>query len=95
MQLKALQIGTDLREHFPYSCNSIPLCICIDNFDDYLHREWGCQWHEEIEFGIVRKGTVQFTIYNGQEQFCKEAKVKRPKEKSKYQARVFIPAEPM
>ncbi len=72
MQLKTLQIGTDLREHFPYSCNSIPLCICIDNFDDYLHREWGCHWHEEIEFGIVRKGTVQFTIYNGQEGFCKE-----------------------
>lgn len=50
MQLKTLQIGTDLREHFPYSCNAIPLSICIENFDDYLYREWGCHWHEEIEF---------------------------------------------
>lgn len=72
MKLKTLQIGTDLREHFPYSCNSIPLTICIDNFDDYFHREWNCHWHDEIEFGIVRNGIVHFTIYNGQEQFCKE-----------------------
>lgn len=72
MKLKTLQIGTDLREHFPYSCNSIPLSICIDNFDDYFHKEWGCHWHDEIEFGIVRNGIVQFTIIKGQEQFCQE-----------------------
>ncbi len=41
---------------------------------------------------IDKRGKV---LINSQEQFCKEAKVKRPKEKSKYQARVFIPAEPM
>ena len=72
MKLKTLQIGTDLREHFPYSCNSIPLSICIDNFDDYFHNEWGCHWHNEIEFGIIRNGVVQFTIFNGQDQLCKE-----------------------
>ncbi len=72
MKLKTLQIGTDLREHFPYSCNTIPLTVCIDNFDDYFHKEWGCHWHNEIEFGIVQNGIVQFTIFNRQEQFCKE-----------------------
>lgn len=35
------------------------------------------------------------TLVNSQEQFCKEAKVKKPKDKGKYQERVFIPAEPM
>lgn len=72
MKLKTLQIGTDLREHFSYSCNSIPLTVCIDNFDDYLHKEWGCHWHNEIEFGIVQNGIVEFTIFSGQEQFYKE-----------------------
>lgn len=72
MNLKTLQIGTDLREYFPYSCNAVPLTVCIDNFDDYFHREWGCHWHDEIEFGIVQKGTVQFTVFNGKEQLCRE-----------------------
>lgn len=72
MKSKTLQIGTDLREHFPYSCNTVPLSICVDNFDDYFHKEWGCHWHDEIEFGIVQSGMVQFTIFSGQEQFYRE-----------------------
>ena len=35
------------------------------------------------------------TLVNSQDQFCKEAKVKKAKDKGKYQARVFIPAEPV
>ena len=35
------------------------------------------------------------TLVNSQDQFCKEAKIKKPKDKGKYQERVFIPAEPM
>lgn len=35
------------------------------------------------------------TLVNSQDQFCKEAKVKKTKDKGKYQARVFIPAEPV
>lgn len=34
-------------------------------------------------------------LVNSQDQFCKEAKIKKPKDKGKYQGRVFIPAEPM
>ncbi len=72
MKLKTLQIGTDLREYFQYSCNFAPLTVCIDNFDDYFHKEWSCHWHDDIEFGIVQKGIVQFIIFCGQEQFYKE-----------------------
>lgn len=72
MKLKTLQIGTDLREHFPYSSSTIPFTICIDHFDDYFHREWECHWHDEVELGIVRNGIVKFTIFNGQEQSCTE-----------------------
>ncbi|MNO22818.1 Melibiose operon regulatory protein [compost metagenome] len=68
MQFKTLQIGDDLRERISYSSYSIPLSICIDNFDDYFRREWSCHWHEEFEFGIVLKGTIEYTIYDGQEQ---------------------------
>ncbi len=39
---------------------------------------------------IDRRGK---TLVNSQDQFCKEAKVKEPKDKG-YQERVFIPAEP-
>lgn len=72
MQFKTLQIGEDLREHFSYGSHSIPLTVCIDNFDDYFHREWGYHWHDELEFGVVKQGTVQFTIHNGHEQFSWE-----------------------
>lgn len=68
MQFKTLQIGDDLREHISYNSHSIPLCICIDNFDDYFRREWNCHWHEEFEFGVVLNGTIEYTIYDGQEQ---------------------------
>ena len=40
---------------------------------------------------IDRRGK---TLVNSQDQFCKEAKVKEPKDK-RYQERVFIPAEPV
>lgn len=41
---------------------------------------------------IDKRGKV---LVNSQEQFCKEAKVKSPKEHGIYQERVFTPAEPM
>ncbi len=69
MQFKTLHIGKDLRESFSYSNHSIPLSVCIDNFDDYFKMEWGCHWHDEIEFGIIQKGAVKFVIYNGKEQY--------------------------
>ena len=72
MQFKTLQVGKDLREHISYVGHFIPFLTCTDNFDEYVSREWEFHWHYEIEFGIVRKGSVQFTIYNGQEKFPKE-----------------------
>ncbi|MCM1193720.1 MAG: helix-turn-helix domain-containing protein [Butyrivibrio sp.] len=69
MQLKTLHIGKDLRESISYNGQSIPLSVCIDNFDDYFQREWGCHWHDEIEFGVIQRGIAEFTIYNGQERF--------------------------
>ena len=39
---------------------------------------------------IDKRGKV---LVNSQEQFCKEAKIKKEKEKDVYQDRVFIPAE--
>lgn len=72
MQFKTLQIADDLREQITYSDLLVPLVVCVDNFDDYFRREWGCHWHDEFEFGVVQKGTVEFTVYNEQEQSVKE-----------------------
>lgn len=72
MQTKTLRIGDNLQEEISYNSHFIPLAVCIDNFNDYFRREWGCHWHDEFEFGIVRKGAVEFTIYDGQEHFAKE-----------------------
>lgn len=41
---------------------------------------------------IDKRGKV---LVNSQEQFCKEAKFKKNKEKGAYQERVFVPAEPL
>ena len=67
MNYKTLKIGENLRESIPYDNKVIPLCISVDHFDDYFQREWTCHWHEEFEFAVVLKGSVQFTIYDGSE----------------------------
>lgn len=72
MHLKTLEIGKDLREHIPYGSHAIPLSVCVDSFDEFLHREWGYHWHDEIEFEVVQRGIVQFTVHNGQEQITVE-----------------------
>ena len=41
---------------------------------------------------IDKRGKV---LVNSQEQFCKEAKIKVPKEQNIYQERIFVPAEPV
>ncbi len=72
MQFKTLQIGDNLREHISYSSHSMPLSICIDEFDDYFRREWSCHWHDEFEFGVVLNGAVEYTIYDGQKRSATE-----------------------
>lgn len=68
MKLKTIQVGEDLREEIAYSSHSIPFSVCVDNFDEYFRREWECHWHDEVEFGIIRKGRAQFVVYSGQDQ---------------------------
>ena len=41
---------------------------------------------------IDKRGKV---LFDSQDQFCKEAKVKKAKDKGKYKERVFIPVEPV
>lgn len=67
VRLKQLQIGPDLRETIPYAESPIPLCVCIDRLDEYHGRAWGLHWHDEIEFAVVRKGTVRFTVRQADE----------------------------
>lgn len=72
MQFKTLQVADNLREHISYSNLLVPLVVSLDNFDEYFRKEWRCHWHDEFEFGVVQKGTAEFTVYNGQEQFVKK-----------------------
>ncbi len=68
MEYKTLQIAENFRENILYDSDSLALAVCSDHFDDYLHREWGCHWHDEFEFGLVLQGVVEYTIYNEHEQ---------------------------
>lgn len=70
MKLKTLTLQKNLREDILYNSVSLPLSVCIDNFDDYFLNEWPCHWHDELEFGIIQKGCVQFTIYKDKETIC-------------------------
>lgn len=68
MQYKTFQIEKNLRENVPYDSDTLPLVVCSDRFNDYLHREWGCHWHDEFELGLVLQGMVEYTIYQEHEQ---------------------------
>ncbi len=68
MQYKTFQIEKNLRENVLYDNDTLPLVVCSDHFDDYLHREWGCHWHDEFELGLVLQGAVEYTIYQEHEQ---------------------------
>lgn len=70
MQPKTLKLQRNLREDISYNNYALPLSICTDNFDDYFLNEWACHWHDELEFGIIQKGCVQFTIYKDKETTC-------------------------
>ena len=48
MEYKTLQIAENFRENILYDSDSLALAVCSDHFDDYLHREWGCHWHDGI-----------------------------------------------
>ena len=54
MKNKTLQVADNLQERIPYSSRFPALSICSDHFDDYFQREWGCHWHDEFEFAVVR-----------------------------------------
>ncbi len=63
---KKIWINSDLKELISYENLSMPFISSVDCFDDYFMNEWSCHWHNEFEFGIVMKGSVEYTIYNGQ-----------------------------
>ncbi len=77
---------------FPVEDEAIRKSVChilevelADNTKAHILKKGG--EYEKID----RRGK---TLVNSQDQFCKEAKVKEPKDK-RYQERVFIPAEPV
>ena len=65
MQLKTLNLASDLREQITYDSHQIPMVICVDRFDDYSNREWTCHWHEEFEMLTVWQGTLECVLYQG------------------------------
>lgn len=53
----------DLCEPINYQDHSFPIFISENHFDEFWRGEWNCHWHEEFEFGIVLKGSVEYTVY--------------------------------
>lgn len=64
MKLKSLHLTSDLYENVKYDEHAIPLVTCIDNFDEYVSRQWSPHWHEGFEMTTVLHGTCQYTIIN-------------------------------
>ncbi|MBB1078502.1 helix-turn-helix transcriptional regulator [Limosilactobacillus sp. STM2_1] len=64
MKLKSLHLTSDLYENVKYDEHAIPLVTCIDNFDEYVSRQWSPHWHEGFEMTTVLHGICQYTIIN-------------------------------
>ncbi|WP_295747189.1 AraC family transcriptional regulator [uncultured Limosilactobacillus sp.] len=65
MKLKSLHLTSDLYENVSYDEHAIPLVTCIDNFDDYVNRQWTTHWHDGFEMTTVIQGSCQYIINNG------------------------------
>jgi AraC-like DNA-binding protein len=65
MKLKSLHLTSDLYENVSYDEHAIPLVTCIDDFDEYVSRQWSAHWHEGFEFTVPLKGTCEYTVRKG------------------------------
>lgn len=61
-----LELQNDLRERISHRNQYIPVTTCVDHFDDYFNRTWECHWHEEVEFSVVLKGSVEYIIFSSE-----------------------------
>ncbi len=67
MNLKTLEITKNLQEVILYNSHFPALCTSVSHFDDYLQQEWQIHWHDDLEFGVVRNGIVEYTVHDGQQ----------------------------
>ncbi|MDB7088177.1 helix-turn-helix domain-containing protein [Enterococcus mundtii] len=66
MKVKMLELQNDLRERISHRNQYIPVTTCVDHFDDYFNSTWECHWHEEVEFSVVLKGSVEYIIFSSE-----------------------------
>ncbi|MDC7287924.1 AraC family transcriptional regulator [Blautia schinkii] len=72
---KIVIVDENLLERIQYQSNSLPISTCADFFDNYLNGEFNYHWHEEFEFGLVLKGSVEYHITQGKHEYaCKTLK---------------------
>lgn len=64
MQLKTLHLTSDLYENVRYDEHAIPLVTCIDDFDEYVNRQWPVHWHEGFELTTPLQGKCQYVVRN-------------------------------
>lgn len=62
MKLKSLHLINGLYEKVIYDEHTIPLVTCIDNFDEYVSRQWSMHWHEGFEFTTLLQGKCQYQV---------------------------------
>ena len=71
MKTKAVIVDENLKEQVHSQNGIFPIVSSTDYFDDYINGEVNCHWHDEVEFGIVLKGEVEYS-------FCHHAECPSP-----------------
>ncbi|MDQ0360243.1 AraC family transcriptional regulator [Breznakia pachnodae] len=62
--IKEIRVTNDYKEMIEYDDPSFPVEICIDDYECFYNNTLNTHWHNEIEFGIVIAGEVDFTVNN-------------------------------
>lgn len=56
-------VDQNLLEQIPYQNDSLPVSEYHDYFDNFINGEFNYHWHDDFEFGIVLKGSLEYTFH--------------------------------
>lgn len=62
MQLREIRLGSDLRQLAGHGTPMFPAAMYYSNMDEFVTGEVPWHWHEEVEFTINARGTLQIDL---------------------------------
>ncbi len=64
MGKKTVAVSKNLFEKIHYQNYSFPIFLYQDVYDEFLNGEINAHWHDEFEFNLILKGSVEFQTYS-------------------------------